>query len=147
MKITVRKIMNRNLKKKYPVEGWIEIVELFLWLHKNKTDIYDCPLSIYYNKTMNSIKNITDFIVSTEMWELAKEPYQMDNKEPKSLLCHLLQVGACCALYSQGVQKEEIKQIKWWKIDSWEEYLCNLLCITEQQIMTMCKADEIPNFL
>ena len=141
--------MNRNRKKPKicPVEGWIEIVERFLRLHKNETDIYDRPLAIYYDKKTNSIRNITDFMVTTKMQELAKELYQMDDKELQSFLCHSLQVGGCCALYSQGVQKEHIQQILHWKSDSSEEYLRDLSCIAEQQIMAMCAVNEIPNFM
>ena len=143
------KVMNRNWKKtkSYPVEGWIEIIERFLRLHKNETDILDRPHAIFYDKKTNSIKNITDFMVTTEMRELAKELYQMDDKELQSFLCHSLRVGAYCALYSQGMPKEHIKRILRWKSNSWEEYLRDLLSIAEQQIMAMCAADEIPNFM
>ena len=81
------------------------------------------------------------------MQELAKELYHMNDTELKSFSCHSLRVGACCALYSQGVSKAEIKRILRWKSDSWEDYLRDLSCIAERQIAAMCEADEIPNFL
>ena len=79
-----KKVMNRNWKKPKicPVEGWIAIIERFLRLHKdeNENDLLDRPLTIFYDKKTNSIKNITDFMVTTEMRELAKELYQMDDE-------------------------------------------------------------------
>ena len=142
-----KKVMNRNKKKPKicPVEALIRIVQRFLRLHQK--EVYDLPLAIYFDSQTNSIKNITDSLVTNEMRELAKELYHMDDTELKSFSCHSLRVGACCALYSQGVSKAEIKRILRWKSDSWEDYLRDLSCIAERQIAAMCDADEIPNFL
>ena len=140
-----KEIMNRNKKKPkiYPVEAWIRIVQHFLQLQKLEPQ--NLPLSIYYDPYSNSIKNITNFLVTEVMRKLAKEFYDIDAEELKSFSCHSLWVGACCALYSHGVPKKEIKQIIHWKSDSWQDYLRDLSYIAEQQITTMCKANKIPN--
>ena len=126
------KIMNHNRKKPKicPVEAWIRIVQRFVRLHESEPQ--NIPLSIYFDPHSNSIKNITNSLVTEVMRELAKELYDMNAEELKSFSCHSLRVSVCCVLYSQGVSKEEIKRILCWKSDSWQDYLPDSSCIAEK---------------
>ena len=85
-----KKIMNRNKKKPkiFPVEAWICIVQLSLQLHKLEPQ--NLPLSIYFDPYSNSIKNITNSLVTEVMREPVKELYNMDTEELKSFSCHSL---------------------------------------------------------
>lgn len=102
-----KKAMNRNRKKPkiYSAEALIRILQRFLCLHQK--EIYDLPLAIYYDLQTNSIKNITDSLVTNEMRELANKLYHMDDTELKSFSCHLLQVGACCAFYRRSFKSRD----------------------------------------
>ena len=102
------KLLNRNDKKPHICSLWVWLRICQQFVRIQRKNLTTTPLSIYYNDSTSSIINISSDLVTGVMRELTSKLYDMHDKDELISLftCHLLRVGTCCTLISQGLQKE-----------------------------------------
>ena len=95
--------------------------------------------------------NITTVEVERVIRAAAATLFQLDPIKNKAQLAlwssHLLRVGACSTLYSQGFTEMEIKYLLRWKSNAFMTYLRNLAVTSRRHNIAMNDANEIPNFV
>ena len=101
-------------------------------------------LSVYLDKKNGVVKNIVVDDVVAAMKMSAKALYDLSDAELDAFKCHLIRVGACCILFSQGVRPAMIKKLLRWKSDAWLVYLRDLTAIANSQNEAIVSAAELP---
>lgn len=110
--------------------------------------ITDKPLAIY--TTNKGVYHITDDLVASQMRELAKRVYNINEEEDlRRWSTHSLRVGACCILWAKGHSAAFIQQKLRWKSETWMLYTRDLDIHARQHndtIDDLWKNEPMPTF-
>ena len=108
------------------ISAWIQIIQQFESLMG--TSYYNKSIAVYKGNSGKPCY-ITSTVATVEMRELAIDEYNLTNKDDiNKFASHSLWVGACCIYFATGYDPAFIQQVLCWESDSWQKYVCELVC-------------------